>query len=573
VVAAKQSNATDVDHIPDDSPMSSKPRPNPSSPLATASGSRVLPRSVLPEETQVVTSEHVTPSGGDSSPNASASRILRNTLAGYLSTFAGTVIGIVATRFLIQHLGADGFGLWTLFGCVIGYTGLLEVGLGMATAKRVAECQATRDNRRLEQVLGTAFALYFAIAIVVVLITGAIVAAAGLLFDLHAVSLAEAKSCLLVLGISQAVVFLFTVQSAVLFGVGRLDLMAGYGVAIAVLSSLAQIVVVASGYGIVGLAITAVATTVVSGVAGCWLVAKRFPEATIRLGAARWAMARTLLRFGSRNWVIAVCGTVAYGADSLIIGMMLPVSNIAYYTVAAKLVNLFRMVAAKPIDVLMPAYAHFDAMGRTDRQFHLLTESVMLSLGLALPFVVVLCAYGGRIISAWVGDGYNASYPILVALSLALVLQLQGHACFAIVTGTERNASFVKIVAVGALSNLFLSIILTHFLGVVGVALGSLATVAVIDCCVLPISICRQFGFSYRRYVSRALAPLGAPTLASLALVMAFRTFTRPAGLGRTFVEVVCVACSFWLTWACFCITPHRRRMYLRYLCGVAHCR
>jgi hypothetical protein len=63
------------------------------------------------------------------------------------------------------------------------------------------------------------------------------------------------------------------------------------------------------------------------------------------------------------------------------------------------------------------------------------------------------------------GPGHELSYPILAVLSLVLVLQLQGHANFAIMTATERNTFLVKAALVGAPANVILSVLFTRIWG------------------------------------------------------------------------------------------------------------
>ena len=109
-----------------------------------------------------------------SSANASGGNIVRNALMGYVSTAVGMILGLVVTPLLLRHLGSENFGIWILMASAISYTGLVELGLGAAIAKRVAECRATGDETRLEQVVSTALALYFVVAIFVLIIVGAL---------------------------------------------------------------------------------------------------------------------------------------------------------------------------------------------------------------------------------------------------------------------------------------------------------------------------------------------------------------------------------------------------------------
>jgi O-antigen/teichoic acid export membrane protein len=472
------------------------------------------------------------------------------------------VTGFVVTPILIRNLGMDNFGLWILLGSVAGYISLVEAGIGTATVKRVAECRATGDQKRLEEVLGSAFALYIVISFLVLIVTGILFLNVAPLFNLPANKIDMARLCLLALGANQAIGFLFAVQSAILFGSGRYDLMTGLGVVVTTASSVAQAVLVISGYGIAALAGTLLTSTLVTGYVSRRIIHKYLPGTSVHLRAARAGMARELVRFGSRNSVIAVCSAVAFYADTLIIGLFLPIANVAHYAVASKLTNLVRTVATKPIDVLMPVYAHSHALKDTDRQFRLFTDSVNLSLVIALPFVIVLSVFGDRIIHAWAGAGHYASYPILVVLAVMLALQLQGHANFAILTATEKNEFLIKITVCSAVVNVVLSVILTRAFGAIGPALGSLFAVAVADALVLPITTCRRLGFSYKRYLARSVKPLLLPTVVVVAIAVVLRTYSTPYGVVGLLFSAILSLGVFWLLWFRYGLEPERQVSY-----------
>jgi O-antigen/teichoic acid export membrane protein len=500
----------------------------------------------------------------DVSANASSKSLVRNATVSYLANIVGMLTGFFVTPILIRHLGATNFGIWVLLGSLIGYLGLIEVGTSTATAKRVAECRANGDTKRLREVLGTAAALYLAVSLIVLVVTVVLLFNLQHFFHFPVNRLPLARICLFVLGINQAVSFLFLVQTTVLFGAGRLDLMTRFGTVIGTLSSITQAFLAWYGYGIVAMAATLVIATATSGYIGRRVISKHIPGVEIKLAAATTTMARELLKFGSRNSIVAICGTIAFSADALIIGLLLPVANVAHYAVAARLVTLIRTLSSKPMDILLPAYAHSHALGDSDRQFRLLSESLSLSLALALPFAIVFCAFGEHLIRAWVGTGQEVSYPILITLALALPIQLQGHACFTIMTATERNQVLIRTVVISAPVNFTLSFLFTKAFGPIGPALGTLVTVAIADAVVLPIAACREFGFSYRRYLSHSITPLFLPAGVTILFAMAMRFFLREGTVVGLIAKCGLTACIFLVIWLYYGINAERRYAYFQ---------
>jgi O-antigen/teichoic acid export membrane protein len=506
---------------------------------------------------------------GQNSANTSGGRLARNALFSYVAMFAGTLVGFFVTPYLLSHLGAEHFGLWVLLLTVVGYLGLLEVGLYTTISKRVAECMATGDNTRMGTVLSTAFVMYCVLAGAVLLIGLMLVVLVDRLFHLPQGSTSLARSCMALLILNQMVVFAFRLQPALLFGAGRMDLLTGIGTIYNLLTAIINVTLAAAGYSIVVMAGWTVVATTVSGLVGRALIQRHLPPIEIHPRFARREMTQELLKYGSRNAALSIAGTVAFGADALVIGLLLPITNVAHYTVAARLANVIRELCHKPVDVLMPAYSHSEAQGDAERQFQLWTESVALSMAVALPFVVASWAFGERIVTAWVGPGHEISGFIFAILALMQWLQLPGHGSSALLTGTERNIFLVRLTIVAAVVNLALSLGLTHLLGPVGVAIASLIVVATADFIILPVVVCRLFGFSYAAYWKQSLLPLVLPTLAGIGTTVTVLLFnhrygTEPLGRLNTVILLLAVCFVCWMTWLLFAIGKPRRERYLR---------
>jgi O-antigen/teichoic acid export membrane protein len=296
------------------------------------------------------------------------------------------------------------------------------------------------------------------------------------------------------------------------------------------------------------------------------LVARHVPEARFRLRSANATTDRELWTSGSRNAVISLAGTISYGCDTVVVGLLLPVANAAYYAVAAKLVNLVNELSTRPVTTLIPAYSHAQAVRQDQRQFRLFTESVTFSLAICLPFVIALCAFGNRIVEAWVGLGHAAAFPIAAVLGIALLMILPGYACFTILTGNDRTALLAKLYIVAAGANLALSIWLTSRAGAIGVALGSMITAAVVDFGVLPVLVCHEFGFRYRGYLSLALRPLLAPLVVATAAAVGLRwAHPEPRRISTLFMLAGVVGPA-WVAWLAVGLDRSRRQIYFRSL-------
>src|SRR2546430_5907904 len=84
--------------------------------------------------------------------------VARHTLYNILGQALPLAVGLVAIPIVTRSLGDTRFGLLALMWAIIGYFSLLDLGLGRATTKFVAEALARQDARRAPQVAGFAAA-------------------------------------------------------------------------------------------------------------------------------------------------------------------------------------------------------------------------------------------------------------------------------------------------------------------------------------------------------------------------------------------------------------------------------
>ena len=496
--------------------------------------------------------------------NNSKRSLVRNVLTGYLATAVTTLTGFFVTPLLLHYLGDAQFGLWMLLVTILTYLGLVEIGIYATVSKRVAECLATEDMDRLKNVLGTALALYAVLTVIILLLVAVILPFLVPLFHLSPALGTMAQHGLLLLCISRCVAFAFTPQSAVLFGAGRIDLVTLSTMLVNFGSAVVNVVLTLRGGSVVALAGSTAVATLLIGLFNYWIVAQRFPGIVISLRHASRAMARELIKFGSRNSLHSIFGNIAYNSDQIIVGLVMSTAAVANYAVAAKLANMVSVLATKPINVLLPAYSHARAQNDKEREFKLFTESVALSVVVCMPFAIAGCLLGDRIILSWVGHGHEAAYPVVIILLLTTLLVQPGNACAMIMNATERNLFLVRAYIVAAPINLFVSYYATrHFHLLYGPAIGSMVTYLVVDATLLPIVVCREFNFRYRAYLKEGLGSAVLPLLVGSAVTLGLRAPSLPQKKIVTVLMLAVIIATCWSVWFWLALSAERRQSYI----------
>jgi O-antigen/teichoic acid export membrane protein len=334
-----------------------------------------------------------------------------------------------------------------------------------------------------------------------------------------------------------------------MFGSGRGDRLAQFGLLTMVLTSVGQVAVVVTGGSLIALAVVSLAGAFF-GLTISTAFAGRATGASIRRGHFDRTMLGDMLRFGGVQSVIALCGLVAFQLDALVIGAILPVAQVAPYNIALSTANLTRSISTQGTNLLVPTYAHLDATGDHERQARYFFRSVLVGLVISLPILIALAAFGYPILQLWLGTVPPKTYEIVLALGAVTALQLPGHQCFIFLTGVGRNRLLAKLAIVGATVNLAGSIAATFLWGPVGPAIGSLPVVLVLDFVVLPIAVCRYVEVPVLRYVKAVLAPAVPVTLVTLAAAGVLLHIHRGSGGVQAIIEATIVVALSWIATA-----------------------
>jgi O-antigen/teichoic acid export membrane protein len=486
------------------------------------------------------------------SANASPRQFLRNALSSYANLVVGIALSLILTRVLLRNLGTSTYGLWIVLLTIVGYLALLDVGVSTAAVQRVARMSAVGDQEGLANVIRTAsifFSVSGAIAVAVTLVVAPFLSS---IVHLGSINGRVAGTTLVLLGMMMAVKFVTGVPNAVLFGIGRSDRSAQISLVSMFVTQVAQLLAVLAGGGLIWLGVVTLAGNVVTYVLTLLLV-RRLTGQTLRVGHFQRAVLVDLLSFGGRNTVIAISGMVSFSLDALIIGIILPVAQVAPYDIALSTANLTRSLTTYGSDLLLPTYTHFESVKDPVRQARLFSRSVMATLAISLPILVALAAFGDPILKLWLGDVPPKTYSIMIALGFVTALELPGHQCFIFLTGVGRNQLMMRLAVIGAVVNLAGSIAFTFLLGPIGPAIGSLPAVLVISFTVLPNVVCRYLGISFGRYIRDALVPV-LPAIAVAGLVAVVLLEVSPVRAGasvlrggvRGLIEAALVVLAAW---------------------------
>src|SRR5215468_7962119 len=93
-------------------------------------------------------------------------------VSNWLAFAVTAAVGFVLAPYMVSRLGDSQYGLWVLVGSLVGYLGLLDLGVRGAVTVYVARHHGTGDDRAASRIVSSALFLFAITATTVVVVAG-----------------------------------------------------------------------------------------------------------------------------------------------------------------------------------------------------------------------------------------------------------------------------------------------------------------------------------------------------------------------------------------------------------------
>lgn len=486
----------------------------------------------------------------------------RNISMDYVAFGIDLLVGVVMLPFNIAHLGTSTYGLWVLVASVTMYFSMLDLGYGVAQVKFASEYRARRDSEGLNQIVSSLFFVFCLIGLVAFAVGGVLAFNLQKFFNITPEQANTGRSVLLIISAYVAMGFPASVFGGVVNGFQRHYLNGFVSISTTILVAAVNFAVLSAGYGLVELV---AATTVVRALShiGYALNAYRaYPGLRIRLSNVRLDRLREVTAFSAFILLIDLANKLNYSTDAIVIGAFLSTVAIAVWAVAQRMIEAIQMMTGQLNGAIFPIIVNTATLGQADRLRSLFVQGTRISLAMVIPIATGLSLLAAPLVLAWVGPDFKNSVPIIHLLTLAVVIRVGNSTATTMLKGAGRHKLLAGSNLVIALANLAASIVLVRYLGLIGVALGTLIPLAVVSVLVLFPAACRRVQLGIPEAFKTAIFPAVWP-----AVIMAsFLAITRnlaSANLAAIALQAITAGLIYVAIFLMLAIDREERQWYL----------
>jgi O-antigen/teichoic acid export membrane protein len=466
-------------------------------------------------------------------------RLSYNAILNATAFLITAVVGFFLSPYLVAHLGATQYGVWSLITGMVGYLGLLDLGIRQAVSRYTARHHATGAHGESSLIVSAALRLFGCFGIVAILLSCVLAWFAPLFFNIPAALANEARVLIVLCGCSIAVALIGGVFGGIVTGLERFDVQCGLDILITAVRAVAIVVALYLGYGLVVLACIQLSASVLECIVYAGAARTLYRQLRIRLWDVLGPHIWTVLSFGSSLSLLYLVSKIIYYSDSVVIGAFLPIEQVTFFVIAGSLCVYARELPRSLSTLMTPRVSALTSVGSGhvgDLILSVAQTATLVSAAIAITFIL----RGKSFISLWMGPAYGPlSGEVLQILAVVVWLEASRSVTIYSLTGMAKQHMIIPGVVVEAIVNLALSVVLVQRLGIVGVALGTLIPNVLVSLGYFPQRLSSATGASVGLIYRRELV---LPTLAcvpfGLATALTERLF--PAGnLAAFFFQVL----------------------------------
>jgi O-antigen/teichoic acid export membrane protein len=396
-----------------------------------------------------------------------------NSAFGIAEYLAQPLAMLLATPFLVSHLGLQQYGVWMLASAILGSVGILSTGFGDATVKYVSTYRALNDFAGVERTIRATLTINTALAVV---FGGLIWILAPLVVhnvfkiepSLQSASVRAIKisAIILVLRSSESV-FVSTLRAFERFGPA-----AKLNVFLRSIVVLSAVLLAALGRGVVEIMMLTLfwsAVVVILQAVAARRVAGKFNA----LPTLQYSSLSEVFSFGCFSWLQALAAVTFSYADRFIVGALLGTAPVAIYVICVQAAQPIHGLTAAGFNFLFPHLSSRHEAGEVRgprRVFKLaLVTNVAVAGILSLPFLLL----ARPILRIWMGAQFaEQGHLVLAVLAISyatLAINVVPHNSL-LALGRVRTVASLNIV--GGLILLGVMAILIPHAGLIGAAIG-----------------------------------------------------------------------------------------------------
>lgn len=399
----------------------------------------------------------------------------RGAILSYLSIIISTIIQLAYTPILINGLGKNEYGIYSLVASIIGYLSVLDLGFGDAIIQYTAQYNAKKEYEKEKKLHGMFLLIYTIIGFVVACIGFIVFLNVDNIFgkSMTIEEIGKMKILMLILTFNLAITFPFSIYASIIKAYERFSFLKIIAILSSICTPLIMIPLLFLGYK--SIALTIVITTVnISVLLSYYFYCKIKLKITIKYCGFDIKLFKNIFSYSFFIFLNVIVDKINWSTDQVVLGIFAGTAAVSIYSVAGKINELFIRLSSAISGVLFPKVAKMVASNAEDEEI----SNVFIKTGRLQFYVIFLLVsgfvlFGKEFFVTWVGKEFVESYYVALFLILPLSVPLIQNIGISILQAKNIHRFRSLLYLVVAIANVLISVILTKKFGAIGAAAGT----------------------------------------------------------------------------------------------------
>jgi O-antigen/teichoic acid export membrane protein len=408
-------------------------------------------------------------------------KVSRNIISNFTGTLVILIVGFFLFPFVVHRIGANAFGIWMLVNGIIGYMGILDLGLTPTVVKKSAEYLAKGDKEALNSMVNAIFTIYLYIGAVVALVIFGLSFVTHRIFNISPQEVDLFRMVLWIVGLQITLKFPFSIWHGLMAGLQDFHVINGINIGTNLVKALVTILLLISGFGLLSLIWLGFVLALAGWIINVLWVKHQLPFLRMQAIQFNIKMIKNLARFSTIMFLWQIVIQVLTWTDRIIIGLFLPVASITIYEIGTRINIYSRHILNSVVLAVMPASSELSVKEELAVLQHFYIRGTKYVLAIYVPVVLALLIYGKEFINLWMGKRFEQSVWIMYVLLIGSLYQSQNSFASAMLIGMDVLKTFSKILIAYPIANIAFSLVFIKFWGLIGVAVATSLTFLIME--------------------------------------------------------------------------------------------
>ena len=420
-----------------------------------------------------------------------------NALSNWVILGVNIIIGLLLTPAIMAHLGEKRFGIWMLVSSLVGYFGLLQLGVGTGVFRYVPLYRGKGEKEKIGEIVSTGLTFYVVIGFLI--LTTSLLLAAPIANYFKGGR--ELAILIRLFGIAAALECPTHVLTSAIIGYEGFVIANAVRLLVAVIRALALFGCILMNYGLMAMGSVQLMVTVFGLIATSIIFAISCRNVEVGITKVNLSALKLLVLYGLVITIEGVGLLLTSHSPRLIIGKTVSLEAVGFFGIVCLLIIYYRKLLLSITKVFMPRFSYFSGQNANKEIRQLFLRGSRYVAIIAGGLGLLLWTVGPSFLCVWIkNDNIRQAIPALMILTIGTLVFVSHGLSIHLLYGLEKQKKLAIFSMIEGISVLVFSLILSYKYGMTGVAVGVSVPLVLIRGIVQVKYVCKLLKIGFWKY-------------------------------------------------------------------------